>query len=261
MLCTPALRRLFFSVVPFFLWPFPWKAQSPQPPRASAVAPIPMEQEYHHHLVFENSYVKAFYVEIAAHDSTLYHRHDLPYVSLPPPAAAGSARSATPQGGLLPPGPEIGYTAGGFSHAVSNRSDVVLRNVAIELLHPQGVARNRCAEAVHGEPLHDCDQPTSSDPSLPSHYTVFETDEIVVEYLALPPEGTFTSSPHSVMLVGGLRGVTTSAPEGVRSSGPFFDPRSGLVWLPAGSATVFKATPGGAGHFLAIEFKDAKPVP
>jgi hypothetical protein len=260
MQCAPVLRRLSFSVVPFFLWPFPWKAQGPPPP-TSAVASIPMEQEHHHHLVFENSYVKAFYVEIPAHDSTLDHRHDLPYVSLPPPAAAAPTPSARPGGGPLPPEPRIGYTAGGFSHAVSNQSDVALRNVAIELLHPQGVAQNRCAEVVRGEPLHDCDRPASPDPLLPSHYTLFETDEIVVEFLALPPDGTFTSRPNSVTLVGGLRGVTTSAPKGVRSRGAFFEPRSGLVWLPAGSTAVFKAAPRGVGHFIAIEFKDAKSVP
>ena len=208
-----------------------------------------MEEEHHHQLVFANSYVKAFYVVIPAHNSTLYHRHDLPYVSLPPPAAVGE--------GPQTPGPRVSYMTGGFSHTVSNSSDVVLRNVAIELVGPQGIARNRCAEAVRGQPLNRCDKPTSPDSSLLSHYTLFETDEIVVEYFALPANQTFTSSPHSVMLVGGLSSVMTTAPEGVRAQGAFLEPRSGLVWLPAGSSESFKAAPAGVGHFIAIEFKDA----
>jgi hypothetical protein len=253
MLCTAALRRLAASFVSFLLSSFPLKAQAPKPPQNGAVAPITMEQEHHHQLVFENSYVKAFYVEIPAHDSTLYHRHDLPYVSLPPPAGTS--------GGPLAPGPRVSYMTGGFSHAVSNSSDVALRNVAIELVRPQGVARNRCAEAVRGQQLDNCDKPKSPDPSLLSHYSLFETDEIVVEYFTLPPNSTFTSSPHSVMLVGGLSSVTTTAPAGAQGNGAFFEPRSGLVWLPEGSSTVFRAAPDHVGHFIAIEFKDTKPVP
>jgi len=254
-------RRVLFWVAPAFLLPFPLKAQAPQPPPTSRVAPIPMEEEHHHQLVFENSYVKAFYVEIPAHDATLYHRHDLPYVSLPPPAADGLNPPAIVSGRALPPEPRIGYMAGGFSHAVSNPSDVALRNVAIELLHPQGAVRNRCAEVVRGQPLTNCDKPTPLDPSLLSRYTLFETDEIVVEYLALPPDSIFTSTGTSVMLVGGLSGVTTNAPEGSREDGAFFEPRSGLVWLPADSTTVFKPAPGGVGHLVLIRFKDAKSLP
>src|SRR5208337_4567559 len=110
--------------------------------------------------------------------------------------------------------------------------------------------------------LDHCDKPASSeDPSVSSHYTLFETDEIIVEYQALPPNSTFPSRPNLDTLVGGLRGVTTNAQQGARANGAFFEPRSGLVWLPAGSTTLFKAAPGGAGYFIAIEFKDGKPRP
>src|SRR5690242_15324413 len=60
-------------------------AQNPGP--TSQRAPISMEQEHHHHLEFENSYVRVFFVEIPAHESTLFHRHDFPYLSVPPTGA------------------------------------------------------------------------------------------------------------------------------------------------------------------------------
>jgi len=214
-----------------------------------------MEQEQHHHLVFANSYVKAFYVEIPAHDATLYHRHDLPYVSLPPPPAKVSA---PPAGASLEP--QVSYNAGRFSHVVTNSSDVALRNVAIELLHPQGAVRNRCADVVRGAPLNDCDKPASPDPSVPLHYTLFETDEIVVEYFVLPPHSIFPPRPNRDMLVGDLRGVNPNAPEAARANGAFFEPRSGLAWLPAGSTAVFEAVSDTIGHFITIQFKDAKPL-
>ena len=250
-----ALRRLSFWTALFSVFLSSGKAQAPLPPEAAAT--IPIEQEHYHQQVFANSYVKAFYVEIPAHDATLYHRHDLPYVSLPPPLA----NAPTVPAGAPAQQPRVSYNPGGFSHAVTNSGDVALRNVAIELLHPQGAVRNRCQEVVRGQPLNNCDKPTSPDPSVPYHYTLFETDEIVVEYFALPPHSIFTSSPNRDMLAGGLSGVNTNAPTGARANGPFFEPRSGLAWLPSGSTTLFEAAPDAVGHFITIKFKDAKPLP
>jgi hypothetical protein len=252
-------RCLSFFAAPLLLLLYRSNVQAPAPP--SPAASLTMEQEHHHQLVFENSYVKAFYVEIPAHEATLYHRHDLPYVSLPPPPIDEPTRPASARGRETAPGPRVGYMPGGFSHAVSNSGDAPLRNVAVELLRPQGAAQNRCAEAVRGQPLSRCDQPTSPEPSLSYHYTLFETDEIIVEYHVLPPDSTFRSGPNSNILVGDLNGVTADAPEGVRAEGSFFEPQSGLVWVPAGSTTIFKAATGGVGHFIAIDFKDSKPGP
>src|ERR1700737_3880501 len=44
---------------------------------AGAVA---LKAEPHHHLAFENDYVRAFHVEVGPHQSTLLHRHDRDYV-------------------------------------------------------------------------------------------------------------------------------------------------------------------------------------
>lgn len=203
-----------------------------------------MEQEHHHHLVFENSYVKAYYVEIPAHDSTLYHRHDLPYVSLPLPSAANAP----------PGGPRVGYMAAGFSHTVSNPTGVPLRNVAIELVRPQGSARNRCAEAVRGQPLNNCDKPASPAPSLPLHYALFETDEILVQYWELGRNSAITPADARLdILVGGLTGIT----EVDAASRSPLAAQAGLLWLPAGSDTIFKTGTKSGGHFVTITFKDS----
>src|SRR5258708_19319738 len=47
---------------------------------AQAPAAVPITKESHHHLVFENSYVRVFRVSVPAHDATLLHQHDVPYV-------------------------------------------------------------------------------------------------------------------------------------------------------------------------------------
>jgi quercetin dioxygenase-like cupin family protein len=41
---------------------------------------VPVENEPHHHLVFENEYVRVFKVEVPPHQETLVHRHKRDYV-------------------------------------------------------------------------------------------------------------------------------------------------------------------------------------
>ena len=49
-------------------------------PQAARAKPVPISQEHHHHLIIENSYLKAYEVEVPAHESTLLHQHDYDYV-------------------------------------------------------------------------------------------------------------------------------------------------------------------------------------
>src|SRR5690349_1670606 len=109
-----ALAFIFLSSLLFL------SAQAPaqNPGQSSHRASISMEQEHHHHLEFENSYVRVFFVEIPAHESTLFHRHDFPYLSVPPTGA--DAVISPPSGAARQePGlPMIAYSPGNFSHAV-----------------------------------------------------------------------------------------------------------------------------------------------
>jgi len=218
-----------------------------------------MEEEQHHHLVFQNAYVRVFYVEIPAHESTLYHRHDLPYVSLPPPPSPDAPPpAAAPNGRPMPSGPRVSYALGGFSHAVNNTSDVTLRNIAIELLRPQGNARNRCARIVREQSLGDCDELiTKSGLTSLSHKTLFETDEIIAQDWEIgPDEKTWPADEKLSSLVGGMSGIVNVIVNGDAQA----IPQAGLVWLLPGSKTALEAGKDTAGHFITITFKDsAKP--
>jgi len=217
-----------------------------------------MEEEGHHHLVLANAYIKAFLVEIPPHESTLYHRHDLPYVSLPPPPLAdGPSTPVASNAGPRPAGPRVSYALGGFSHSVNNTADVTLRNIAIELLRPQGPARNRCAEVIRGQSLENCvtvrKRSSESSAFASSVETLFETDEISVGEWELAPGSTIApADAHLSTLVGGLSGIEEVTAEGDSR----LVPQAGLVWLLAGSKTTLKSGPSG-GHFVAIKFKDS----
>lgn len=221
---------------------------------AQEPAAIPVESESHHHVVLENSYVRVLFVEIPAHESTLLHHHDLPYVSILPGDDNSMPVSATPNAQRRTRASGVGYAAGGFSHSVKNPADVTLRNIAIELIHPQGRVRNRCEEAVRGQDFGIC-EPMNLDEVRFYKLPAFETDEILVEDWSV--RKNFTSHPMRFprdMLFAGLTGVTISAGRGIDSaSAPH-----GILWVPARSKMILETTSEKNGHFYSITFKDSR---
>jgi hypothetical protein len=150
--------------------------------------------------------------------------------------------------------PRVGYSPGNFSHAVSNSRDFPLRNVAIELLRPQGMVRNRCAQVVREQPKEKCDlpEPTAAIPA--THVPLFETDELLVEAWRIAPNVTIPPwDDRADILLASLSGVSVTASGGINSANAL---KGGLLWLPAGSKPVFESTRVGEGHFIAITFKD-----
>lgn len=253
MLPPLAARRIACLFPVLLLIGLPLTAQTPS--SAPAPAAVPVSNEPHHHLVLENSYIRAYYVDVAPHESTLQHRHDLPYfgvlLSGGGGPAAPAAGAATPQSSQAP---RAIYSPGGVSHTVRNPSDVPFRNVTVELLRPQGRVRNRCTEIVQGQPLEQCDMSSADEVRDPSHHAVFETDEILVEYWTI--EANSTAHPlkggRDVLLVD-LEGASVIAAGGIdsRNAAP-----GGVLWLPAGSKPIFKSPPDRGGRFFAISFKD-----
>ena len=177
---------------------------------AQEPAAIPVESESHHHVVLDNSYVRVLFVEIPPHESTLLHHHDLPYVSVPPGGADAVSVPAVAQQGTVPF--RVGYAAGGISHAVSNSSDRTMRNIAVELVRPQGKLQNRCDVVVRGQPSLGICEPMNLDVVRYYKLPAFETDEILVESWMV--RRNFTSHPMKFrrnMLVAGPTGITISA--------------------------------------------------
>ena len=253
-----AVRPFLLSIGSILLVSSLASSQAPQPAQPPGPAQIVVEEEGHHHLVFENAYVKVLYVEIPAHESTLYHRHDLPYVSFPPPPLADASPSQSTYGRSLSPEPHVSYAVGGFSHAMNNASDVALRNIAIELLRPQGTVRNRCAEVLRGQPLENCvtvrkTKPESGD-FVSSAKTLLETDEMsVIEWEIAKGSTISPADDRMSMLVGAFSGITDVTGGGDSR----MVPKAGVIWLLAGSKATITAAPDANGHFVAIRFKDS----
>jgi hypothetical protein len=134
--------------------------EQPAPPDSNV--PVPINQEPHHHLILENSYVRVFRVEIISPDATLLHRHDFPYVYMSiGKAEFTNAVERKPEIRVKMADGQLGYSNGGFSHIIRTAHDTPFYNLTIELLHPQGNVRSKCAKVVNG-PLEGCSAPQSA---------------------------------------------------------------------------------------------------
>jgi hypothetical protein len=114
--------------------------------------------EPHHHLKIENEYVRVYYVEAPPHESTLLHQHDHDYIYVSLGTSdVVNAIVNKPEIHLQLKDGETHFTRGGFAHVARNLADTPFRNITIELLKPQGEARNICQKVVEG-PLGDCNR-------------------------------------------------------------------------------------------------------
>ncbi len=126
------------------------------PAQAAAAAspngtPVPITQEPHHHLILENSYVRVFRVEIISPESTLLHRHDVPYAYMSiGKAEFTNAVQGKPEIRIQMADGQLGYSKGAFSHFIRTENDTPFYNITVELLHPQGEARSDCAKKAEG---------------------------------------------------------------------------------------------------------------
>ncbi len=150
------------------------------PQNAPVAQNVAATEEPHHKLVLENTYVRVFRVNVPAHEATLVHRHDLPYVTVSLGANDFmNAVAGKPEAEVLQKDQQIGYSKGGFAHAIRPLHDSGFNNITVELLLPQGTPKNLCVHIVDG-PVEDC-QPDADSPLK----GVFATDEIAVDTIAL----------------------------------------------------------------------------
>jgi hypothetical protein len=107
--------------------------------RVFAQAPqiVDVSHEPRHHLVLSNAYVRVFNVIVAAHTTTLIHRHDRDYlyVTLGNADIAAQKVNDTAVKLSLHDG-EVRFAAGGFAHSAAVTGDSDFHNTTIELLKP-----------------------------------------------------------------------------------------------------------------------------
>jgi hypothetical protein len=217
--------------------------------QAPAANPVPTKDEPHHHFILENSYVRVLHVEVPGHDATLLHAHDLPYVSVTiGPADFINAVAGKPEAHATPVDAQVGYSKGGFAHVVRTEAGMPYQNFTVELLKPQGAARNLCVKVIADAPVQDC-------PAGAAVIPAFETDEMRLDSETIAAQGqraeTASDSPR-LFLVLDKSELTITIPglgDKVLHTGEVF-------WLPAGAAPALGNSGANTSRFLVLTFKN-----
>src|SRR6202521_535708 len=99
---------------------------------AQAPTAVPIPKEPHHHLVLENEYVRVFRVSVPAHEATLLHQHDVPYLYVAlGPADVINAVQDKPEVHIVMADGQLGYSPGHFAHIARTDSGIPFNNVTI----------------------------------------------------------------------------------------------------------------------------------
>lgn len=244
------MKSILFSAV--LLFTVSLQAQAP------ATAPVALKDEPHHHLLFENEYVRVWAFGINGHDATLLHNHDLPYFGLALGAADFiNAVSGKPETHVAFADGQVSYSKGGFAHLVRTETDTPFRNLTIELLKPQGAPRNRCVKVIADGAL-DCPQAAAT-PLGAATTLVFETDALTMQSGEISSimqiAGPDTKPAHllAVMEQSDLSVGIPGKPATVLHAGE-------AIWLPAGTAASLLNQSKGNARFFVLTFKDSVPM-
>jgi hypothetical protein len=221
---------------------------------AQAPTAVPIPKEPHHHLVFENDYIRVFRVHVPAHDATLLHQHDVPYlyVSLGP-ADVINAVQGKPEVHLVLTDGQLGYSPGHFAHIARTDAGSTFDNVTVELLKPQGQARNICAEVVPGLEKEYCAGSVTEKSGGISEVPQFRTDEVEASLSQVDPDvlqcaTTAYRGTLFVLLSGtGIQTMVKGKPEETLVVGD-------VRWLLVGSTTTFYNPGHKAWSYLTVNF-------
>ncbi|HEV1994165.1 MAG TPA: hypothetical protein VGR03_07535 [Candidatus Acidoferrum sp.] len=225
---------------------------------AQAPTAVPIPKEPHHHLVLENSYVRVFRVSVPAHEATLLHQHDVPYVYVAlGPADVINAVQGKPEARIVMADGQLGYSRGGFAHIARNESDAPFNNVTIELLMPQGNARNICAGVVPDAPGPGICEPPRLDARIAHSIILFKTDELVAEHHSLGPK---VRAPDSKSRKARLLIFDNDSPLRVQlPNKTLLTPKgSDVLWVEAGrELKITNSNQSTASSYLVLSFKHA----
>lgn len=225
--------------------------------RAQAQEPVPLARgntpgEPHHHLKIENEYVRVYYVEVPPHEDTQIHQHDHDYlfVTLGDSDVINAVHDK-PEVHLVLKDGETHFTRGGFAHVARNLADTPFRNITVELLKPQGEARNLCAPVVASQAFVICEPPLRADYGRQRE---FETPEMTMDLVWLHPKARHSENVNALIIWLGDSEIKATA----KGKSPRTARGGELAWFDATSRVQFLNEGSKTAEFLEIIFKDAR---
>jgi len=156
-----------------------------------APAPLEVSAEPHHHQVLDNTFVRAYAVNVAPKESTLMHHHGLNYLSV----SLGDAEFQNAKEGAQPvvvklKDGDVRFTPAPLTHQVTDVAVTPFRNITIELKQT-ATNQKACTES--------CDVPVTcaKDAACVSITKVMGSDQWTVLRTTLPAGGSYPEHAHA----------------------------------------------------------------
>jgi quercetin dioxygenase-like cupin family protein len=190
---------------------------------AQAQLVVPVDQEPQHKVVLKNDYVRILDATLPPGYVTLNHTHAVDNVSV----TVANGRDG--EAGLRGLG-RVGFSKGGYSHAVTNSGTAIMRYIVIEPFKS--------------------DRPNAEVAALPHHMLETENERVRIYRVKLAAGESLESHTHATgrveVMVAGPTGPT--GPVGATGAGAW-------AWISGGENRPFKAPAGGP----ALEFVEVEP--
>ena len=239
--------------------------QMPAQTASKTITPVPLTSEHHHHLVFSNPQVRAFYVVIPVKDQTLIHEHDVNYVWVGlGDADVVNATVNKPPVRLHSRDGMLHFSPGRFAHKAVNVGNTAYRNVTVELRQDQTNPHNLCEEVLEEKPLH-CGPPKAGRFSQESGVTIepdFATDEIEFDTVTLPAGAQETLRGAAIPPVAiALSHTTASAnpvSDGSASNGTKDLKAGDVISAKTNTPLTLRNTGSAPARFLVFEFQNPR---
>ena len=218
----------------------------------AALPGVPIAQEPHHHLVFQNSFVNVYEIEVAPGDATLMHQHYYDNLFV----VFGDADLTNAVAGQKPTKLSLSdlgihFAREPYAHIIANKGKLPFRNITVELLQTQGELKNFYSS------INDALDTAPPDGGGIRQARVLETDEVQVVAVAVP-SSTAWSPPHDGhdRLVVMLDKINDGS-EPTEKNSPF--PAGMLAWFPADTDLSVPNESDQQMKLMILEFKDTPP--
>jgi hypothetical protein len=222
---------------------------------------VPVRNEPHHILVFQNDYVHAFNVTVPPLDATLLHQHDLPYIYLTLGTTdIVNAVQGQPEVHMTLEDGATRYSPGGFAHIARTDAGILFHNITVELAHPQYSPHNGGVKA-NDRPLGSCPRSTGApkkDNQIPFEQVIpcFETSELRMDLVKVEGgKDLVEGSPETAALLIAMSNANLEVSLGGEHVA--FLHGADVMWLPAGTARKVGDFLGTKSEFLLLSFKDS----
>jgi hypothetical protein len=219
---------------------------------AAALPGVPISQEPHHHLVFQNSFVNVYEIEVGVGEATLMHQHYYDNLFV----VFGDAHLTNTVAGEKPAELDLSdlgihFAREPYAHIIANNGKLPFRNITIELLQTQGQVKNFSSS------INDALDTASPDGAGIRQARALESDEVRVNAVAVP-SSTAWSPPHDGhdRLVVMLDKINDGSGPQEKNS-PF--PAGMLAWFPANTGLGVPNESDQPMNLMVLEFKDTAP--